>query len=91
MRSSCRAADLEGTVLVEKRKIAECAYILKQYFRDPKRPGFVILKSENAEQPDIELNEKGESQDQRYAVIEFVQVLDGPLNWVEPAWEWNDQ
>jgi hypothetical protein len=54
MRSSCRAADLEGTVLVEKRKIAECAYILKQYFRDPKRPGLVILKSENAEQLDID-------------------------------------
>jgi hypothetical protein len=68
-----------------------CIHSEAIYFRDPKRPGFVILKSENAEQPDIELNEKGESQDQRYAVIEFVQVLDGPLNWVEPVWESNDQ
>jgi hypothetical protein len=61
-----------------------------QLGKDPSRPGFVILKSENAEQPDIELNEKGESQDQRYTVIEFVQLLDRPLNWVEP-WESNDQ
>jgi SOS-response transcriptional repressor LexA len=80
------------TVLVEERKIAECAYTLKQYFRDPKRHGRITLKSENPDQPDIEIDENGESQDQRYAVIaEFVQVLDGPLKWVEPVWGSNDE
>src|SRR5581483_10801293 len=32
------------TVLVEERKIAECAYTLKQYFRDRKRPGMITLQ-----------------------------------------------
>jgi SOS-response transcriptional repressor LexA len=62
------------TVLVEERQVAECAYTLKLYFRDPKRTGLVILRSENPEQPDIDINEDAESQDQRYAVMaEFVQ------------------
>jgi uncharacterized protein len=81
------------TVLVEERKIAECAYTLKRYLRSPistegaERGGHIILRSENPEQPDIELNENGESQDQRYDVIaEFVQVLSSP-EWVKPAWD----
>lgn len=81
------------TVLVEERKVAECAYTLKRYLRSPahtegaERRGSIILKSENPDQLDIELNEDAESQDQRYAVIaEFVQVL-GALKWVRSAWD----
>jgi phage repressor protein C with HTH and peptisase S24 domain len=82
------------TVLVEERKIAECAYTLKRYVRrpppgdEPTSPGRIFLESINPNQPDIELEEDAESQDQRYAVIaEFVQVLKPPLNWVKPAFD----
>lgn len=77
------------TVLVEERKIAECAYTLKRYLRSPistegaQRGGRIILRSDNPEERDITLNEDGESQDQRYAVIaEFVQVL-SLLDWIK--------
>ncbi len=80
------------TVLVEERKIAECAYTLKRYLRHPEpadetgRRGRIVLRSENREEPDIEINDNGESQDQLYAVIaEFVQVIDS-LNWTAPLW-----
>jgi hypothetical protein len=81
------------TVLVEERKVAECAYTLKRYLRSSistegaQRGGHIILRSENPEEPDIELNEDGESQDQRYAVIaEFVQVLSSP-EWIKSVWD----
>lgn len=77
------------TVLVEERKVAECAYTLKRYERrppprdNPNARGRIFLVSMNPDQPDIELDENGESQDQRYDVIaEFVRVLELPLNWV---------
>lgn len=80
------------TVLVQERKIAECAYTLKRYVRCPSpknKPdarGQIFLESFNPEQPSIELNEDGESQHQRYAVIaEYVQVLNPSLNCVKPA------
>jgi phage repressor protein C with HTH and peptisase S24 domain len=83
------------TVLVEERKIAECAYTLKMYLRIRGKngePDRIVLRSSNPDHPDIEINEGGESQDQRYAVIaEFVTVLEGPLRpvereeWQEPA------
>ncbi len=80
------------TVLIEERKIAECAYTLKRYVRRPPQKdkpyerGRIFLESFNPDQPDIELDQDGESQDQRYAVIaEFVKVLTPPLNWVKPA------
>jgi SOS-response transcriptional repressor LexA len=79
------------TVLVEERKIGECAYTLKRFRRRPPRPGEagrgrIVLESINPEVPDIEIEEDGESQDQRYAVIaEFVQVLEAPLNWINSA------
>ena len=79
------------TVLVEERKIAECAYTLKRYVRrhpaedKPYGRGRIFLVSFNPDQPDIELNEDDESQDQRYAVIaEYVRVLKLPLDWVQP-------
>ena len=75
------------TVLVEERKIAECAYTMKRYLRIRSlrgEPDRIILRSDNPDQPDIEINEDGESQDQRYAVIgEFREVLQGPLDWLE--------
>jgi phage repressor protein C with HTH and peptisase S24 domain len=84
MRLSVPGTRSGRTVLVEERKVAECAYTLKLYFRDPKRTGLVILRSENPEQPDIDINEDAESQDQRYAVMaEFVQVIEGSLKWLE--------
>lgn len=82
------------TVLVEERKIAECAYTLKRYVRrppqkdEPTSRGRIFLESIHLDQPDIELEEDGESQDQRYAVIaEYVQVLRPPLDWVKPAFD----
>jgi SOS-response transcriptional repressor LexA len=82
------------TVLVEERKIAECAYTLKRYVRrrppkdKPDRRGPIFLESLNPDQPDIELDEDGESQDQRYAVIaEYLQILKPPLDWVKPAFD----
>ena len=82
------------TVLVEERKIAECAYTLKRYVRRPPpkdKPngrGRIFLESVNPDQPDIELDEDSESQDQRYAVIaEFLQILKPPLDWVRPAFD----
>lgn len=79
---------------MEERKIAECAYTLKRYVRrpppkdNPDGRGPIFLESFNPEQPDIELDEDGESQDQRYAVIaEYVRVLKPPLDWVKPAFE----
>ena len=79
------------TVLVEERKIAECAYTLKRYVRrhpsedKPFGRGRIFLVSFNPDQPDIELNEDDESQDQRYAVLaEYVRVLKLPLDWVQP-------
>jgi hypothetical protein len=84
--------------LVEERKIAECAYTSKRYVRRPPpkdKPygrGGIFLESLNPDQPDIELDEDGESQDQRYAVIgEYVQVLKPPLDWVKPAFETLDE
>ena len=81
------------TVLVEERKIAECAYTLKRYVRrpplknEPYTRGRIFLESFNKDQPDIELDEEGESQDQRYAVIaEYIQVLMPPLDWVTPEY-----
>jgi phage repressor protein C with HTH and peptisase S24 domain len=78
------------TVLVEERKIAECAYTLKRYVRrppprgEPNARGRIFLESIHPDQPDIELEEDAESQDQRYAVIaEYVQVLRPPLDWVK--------
>lgn len=66
---------------------------MKRYLRSPlpsggvERRGHIILRAENRDQADIELNEDGESQDQRYAVIaEFVQVLRSP-EWVKAAWD----
>ena len=86
------------TVLVEERKVAECAYTLKRYLRlagpreGSERRGSITLRSENPEQPDIEVSQDGESQDQRYAVIaEFVQVLKAPLRWVRSAWDICDE
>lgn len=80
-------------MLVEERTATSCAYTLKIYKRLPQdteggeRGGRVILRSENHDQPDIEFNEEGESQDQRFFVIaEFVQVLDS-LDWIRPASE----
>ena len=82
------------TVLVEERKIAEFAYTLKRYVRRPPpkdksdRRGPIFLESLNPDQPDIELDEDGESQDQRYAVIaEYLQILKPPLDWVKPAFD----
>ena len=82
------------TVLVEERKIAECAYTLKIYNREPsanegERRGRILLKSTNRAQPDIEINEDGESQDQRFAIIaEFVQVMSSiEIEWVTPLYE----
>ena len=80
------------TVLVEERKIAECAYTLKRYARrapprdEPTARGRIFLESIHPDQPDIELKEDPESQDQRYAVIaEYVRVLRPPLDWVKPG------
>ena len=70
------------TVLVEERKIAECAYTIKLYLCRPPKDG-KGLKSENPNHPDIEISEGGESQEQRYVVVaEFVQVLNS-LRWAE--------
>lgn len=81
-------------VLVEERKIAECAYTLKRYVRRPRpknKPdgrGRIFLQSLNPDQSDIELDEDGESQDQRYAVIaEYMQIVRPPLDWVNRAFE----
>jgi phage repressor protein C with HTH and peptisase S24 domain len=82
------------TVLVEERKIAECAYTLKRYVRrpppkdKPDERGGIFLESLNPDQTDIELNEDFESQDQRYAVIaEYLYILKPPFDWAEPAFE----
>lgn len=82
------------TVLVEERKIAECAYTLKRYVRRPPSRdeatarGPIFLESIHRDQPDIEVEEDAESQDQRYAVIaEYAQVLRPPLDWVTPAFD----
>ena len=92
LRFFVRGSRSGRTVLVEERKIAECAYTLKRYVRHPPpkgKPdarGRIFLESFNPEQPDIEIREDGDSQDQRYAVIaEFVQILKLPLDWVKPA------
>ena len=86
------------TVLVEERKMAECAYTLKRYLRRPppkhkplgKRR--VFLESYNPDQPDLELDEDDESQDQHYAVIaEYIQVLKPPLDWVIPEFHSPDE
>ena len=83
------------TVLVEERKIAECAYTLKQYWRrrdGPEGRDRIVLRSDNPEQPEIEINQDGESQDQRYAVIaEFVQIVEPPLEWVKSPWDSLDE
>ena len=86
------------TVLVEERKIAECAYTLKRYVRRPPpkdKPdarGRIFLESLNPDQTDIELDEDFETQDQRYAVIaEYLQILEPPLDWVGPAFESLDE
>jgi hypothetical protein len=77
-------------VLVEERKIAECACTLKRYVRRPRpkdKPaggGRISLESLNPDQADIELAEDGESQDQRFAVIaEYVQIVKPPMDWVK--------
>ena len=78
--------------MVEERKIADCAYSLKRHVRrpppkdKPDRRGPIFLESLNPDQPDIELDEDGESQDQRCAVIaEYLQTLKPPLDLVKPA------
>ena len=83
------------TVLIEERKKAQCAYTLKRYVRrrppkdKPNARGRILLEPLNPDEPDIELDEDGESQDQRYAVIaEYIQILKPPLDWVNAEFEW---
>lgn len=89
MRFSVPGSRSGRTVLVEERKIAQCAYTLKRYARRPptrdypNARGRIFLESLNPDQPDIELMEGDESQDQRYHVVaEFVRILDLPFVWV---------
>ncbi len=91
LRFVVRGSRSGRTVLVEERKIAECAYTLKRYVRrpppkdEPDSRGRIFLESFNPDQPDIELEKDGESQDQRYAVIaEYLQILKPPLHWTKP-------
>jgi hypothetical protein len=56
--------------------------------RRPGDPRPIVLKSFNPDYPEIVINENGESQDQRYAVVgEFVQLLKEPLDCVKHEFE----
>jgi phage repressor protein C with HTH and peptisase S24 domain len=78
------------TVLVENREIAQSAYTLKRYFRPPQvgdRKGVIKLVSFNPDVPDIEINENGESQDGRYAVVaELIEPVSS-LDWVRNMYD----
>jgi len=88
LRSFVAGSRSGRTVLVEERKLA--AYTLKRYVRD--KSGRIFLRSDNPEQPDIEINEDGDSQEQRYAVIaEFVEVLEQPLDWAKSPWDSHEE
>jgi hypothetical protein len=83
-------------VLVEDRMMAESAYTLKRYIRPPQsdegeRKGIIYLRSYNhGEHPDIPIDETGESQDGRYAIVaEFVKEFKN-LEWAKPLYGQSD-
>jgi hypothetical protein len=56
------------------------------------RRGPIFLESLKPDQPDIGLDENGESQDRRCAVIaEYLLVLKPPLDWTKPAFDQLDE